>query len=74
MAALRAGNQAEVSRALTGGGANGVGVAGGWTPLMYAALYGDAETVKKVLGAGANPNAATENGIGTSQYKSSASR
>src|SRR5262249_35487465 len=40
----------------------GVGAAGGWTPLMYAALYGDADTVKKVLAAGANPNAATELG------------
>jgi ankyrin repeat protein len=35
---------------------------GGWTPLMYAALYGDVEAVRLVLAARANPNTANESG------------
>src|SRR5262249_8332341 len=34
----------------------------GWTPLMYAALYGDAETVRLLLDQGANAN--TQNDAG----------
>jgi ankyrin repeat protein len=35
---------------------------GGSTPLMYAALYGDAETVRMVLDAGADPNVQNDAG------------
>jgi ankyrin repeat protein len=34
----------------------------GWTPLMYAALYGDEETVRYLLGKSANPNAQNDDG------------
>jgi ankyrin repeat protein len=35
---------------------------GGWTPLMYAALYGDAETVQFLLDKGANTNTQNDGG------------
>jgi ankyrin repeat protein len=35
---------------------------GGWTPIMYAALYGDGETVRLLLNKGANPNAQNDDG------------
>ena len=35
---------------------------GGWTPLMYAALYGNAEAVRLLLATGATPNTANESG------------
>jgi ankyrin repeat protein len=35
---------------------------GGWMPLMYAALYGDGETVRLLLENGANPNARNDRG------------
>ena len=35
---------------------------GGWTPIMYAALYGDAEAVRLLLAHGANPNAQNDGG------------
>jgi ankyrin repeat protein len=34
----------------------------GWTPLMYAALYGDAGVVRVLLERGANPNAQNDDG------------
>jgi ankyrin repeat protein len=36
--------------------------AGGSAPLMYAALYGDAASVRQLIEAGANPNAANDAG------------
>ena len=36
--------------------------AGGWTPIMYAALYGDAEDVRHLLAQGADPNAQNDGG------------
>jgi ankyrin repeat protein len=61
--ALRDGDRAEFSRLLreNAGAANAKG-AGGWTPLMYGALYGDAASVGALLAAGANPNAQNEDG------------
>ena len=35
---------------------------GGSTPLMYAALYGDSDSVRRLLAAGADPNARNEAG------------
>lgn len=35
---------------------------GGWTPLMYAALYGDADAVRALLDKGAIPNARNHQG------------
>jgi len=40
---------------------NGTGP-GGWSPLMYAALYGDADTVRLLLDKGALPNARNHQG------------
>ena len=65
MEALRQGDDAGFRAALQAGGAEGargVGARGGWTPLMYAALYGDADAVRRVLAAGADVNAANDNG------------
>jgi ankyrin repeat protein len=63
MAALRRGdsaafkkNLAEDPKAATRKGP------GGSTPLMYAALYGDAKSVKRLLAAGADPNAKNDAG------------
>jgi ankyrin repeat protein len=63
MNALRNGNRQEFSRALQGNpkAVNAQGE-GGWTPLMYAALYGDAEAVRTLLEKGANPNAQNVDG------------
>lgn len=47
MDALRRGNIDEFRQALAAGGANQVGIAGGWTPLMHAALYGNADAVRR---------------------------
>lgn len=56
--AIRVADRARIASALTNGGdvlqRRGPG---GATPLMYAALYGDAALVKEFLNRGANPNA-----------------
>ena len=61
MEALRAGDRRGFQRLLRENPkaikAKGVG---GSTPLMYAVLYGDADTVKRLLEAGADPNARNE--------------
>ncbi len=59
MAALRAGDRAGFERLLPGNArsANRPGQ-GGATPLMYAALYGDARAVQLLLDSGADPNVA----------------
>ena len=66
MDALRRGDTAAFQRGAAGAGgaaaAKAVGGAGGWTPLTYATLYGDADAVRRVLAAGAEVNAATEAG------------
>ena len=65
MEALRQGDDAGFRAALQAGGADavrGVGARGGWTPLMYAALYGNGDAVRRVLAAGADVNAANDNG------------
>ncbi|MCM3881672.1 MAG: ankyrin repeat domain-containing protein, partial [Vicinamibacterales bacterium] len=66
MHALRNGNRQEFNRALRDNpkSVNGKGQ-GGWTPIMFAALYGDAEDVKLLLAQGADPNAQNDGG-GTS--------
>src|SRR5688572_8433142 len=65
MRALRQGDVETFRRELARGGreaASGIGEAGGWTPLMYAALYADADAVRRVIAGGADPNVATDGG------------
>jgi ankyrin repeat protein len=69
MTALRNGNRPEFHRALhenpkrvNGKGQNG------WTPIMYAALYGDSEAVRLLLDKGANPNAQNGDGATALMY------
>ncbi len=61
--ALRNGDRSELGRLVRGtpGAANAKGP-GGWTPIMYAALYGDAEAVGLLLTEGASPNAQNDDG------------
>jgi ankyrin repeat protein len=63
MHALRDGDGQQFARRLRDAPAsvNARGDAG-WTPLMYAALYGDAEAVRTALAAGAAPNIVNESG------------
>ena len=63
MHALRNGNGQEFNRALRGNPrfVNAKGQAG-WTPIMYAALYGDADAVRLLLAQGANPNSQNDGG------------
>jgi len=63
MNALRNGNRQEFNRALRANpeAVNAKGPSG-WTPIMYAALYGDAEHVRLLLDKGANPNAQNDGG------------
>jgi ankyrin repeat protein len=63
MHALRDGNRQAFNRALRDNpkSVNGKG-RGGWTPIMYAALYGEAEDVRLLLAKGANPNTQNDGG------------
>ena len=63
MEALRAGDFAAFQKKLNEDpqAANRKGP-GGSTPLMYAALYGDSDSVRRLLAAGADPNARNEAG------------
>lgn len=63
MHALRDGDRRQFARTLREAPAsvNATGHAG-WTPLMYAALYGDAEAVRLLLAAGAKPTTANPSG------------
>ena len=65
MEALRHGDTSAFRSALDAGGpaaAGAVGAPGGWTPLMYAALYGDADAVRRVVAERVDVNAANESG------------
>lgn len=61
--ALRTGNRPAFVRALREHpeSVNGKGPSG-WTPLMYAALYGDVESIRALLSNGANPNLQNDDG------------
>jgi ankyrin repeat protein len=63
MEALRRGNSAAFKKNLAADpkAANRKGP-GGSTPLMYAALYGSVDSMKRILAAGADPNARNEAG------------
>jgi ankyrin repeat protein len=69
MHALRNGHRREFNRALRENpkSVNGKGQRG-WTPIMYAALYGEAEAVRLLLAQGANPNAQNDDGGTTLMY------
>lgn len=69
MAALRTGNRAKFDDLLK----KDPSVAklrgqGGSTPLMYAALYGDAGSVRLLLESGADPNARNDSGVTALMY------
>jgi ankyrin repeat protein len=69
MTALRDGKRAEFERRLRSAPAalNAKGP-DGWTPLMYAALYGDPQAVRLLLDRGANPDAQNEDGGSALMY------
>jgi ankyrin repeat protein len=60
--AIRTADRARISAQLSAGEAVKQRGPGGATPLMYAALYGDAALVRTFLDQGADPNAADDNG------------
>src|SRR5262245_19659841 len=63
MEALRRGDKAAFKKALKEDPkAANLKCAGGSTPLMYAALYGDAASVRLLLGSGADPNVRNDSG------------
>ncbi len=62
MDALRRGDSAAFSRLLTNKEAINHPGTNGDTPLMYAVLYGSADSVRKLLDAGADPNLANYTG------------
>ena len=63
MNSLRNGNRREFKRTLVENpkSVNAKGE-GGWTPIMYAALYGDVDAVRLLLDKGASPNAQNDDG------------
>ena len=63
MHALRNGDRQAFNRALRENPASVNGRAqGGWTPIMFAALYGEAEDVRHLLAQGADANAQNDGG------------
>jgi ankyrin repeat protein len=71
MNALRNGSRQEFNRALRENpeAVNARGPSG-WTPIMYAAVYGDGEAVRRLLNKGANPNAQNDDGGTALMYAS----
>ncbi len=69
MAALRSGEFQVFKRILHGHpkSVDGTGPSG-WTPLMYAALYGGPEEIKLLLDEGANPNQRNDDGATALMY------
>jgi ankyrin repeat protein len=67
--ALREGKKGDFERVLRGtpAASNAKGQ-GGWTPLMYAALYGGTEAIRLLLDSGADPNAQNDDGGSALMY------
>ena len=68
MTALRDGDRRAFEAALVQKDAVNAKGLGGWTPLMYSALYGDGNAVRLLLEKGADPNARNDAGATALMY------